>query len=69
MQENNYNMKKKDYNIPDEILYKNELFQIKREFDEKVEIFKATFEKIKNTKHFKIISQLLTRFESNNNYI
>ena len=67
MQENNYNMKKKDYNIPDEIVYKNELFQIKREFDEKVEIFKTTFEKIKNTKHFKIISQLLTRFESNNN--
>ena len=60
-------MKKKDYNIPDEIVYKNELFQIKREFDEKVEIFKTTFEKIKNTKHFKIISQLLTRFESNNN--
>jgi hypothetical protein len=69
MQQSNYNAKKKDYNIPNEILYKNELFQIKQEFDEKVEIFKSTFEKIKNTKHFKIISQLLTRFESNNKYI
>ena len=66
MQESDYNKKKKDYNIPDEILYKNELFKIKQEFDEKVEVFKSTFEKIKNTKHFKIISQLLTRFESNN---
>jgi hypothetical protein len=66
MQETNYNIKKKNYTIPDEIIYKNELFQIKEEFEEKVTIFKNTFEKIKNTKHFKIISQLLTRFESNN---
>ncbi len=68
MQQTNYHIKKKDYNIPNEIEYKNELFNIKQEFDEKVEIFKNTFEKIKNTKHFKIISQLLTRFESNNKY-
>ena len=66
MQETNYHIKKKNYTIPDEIIYKNELFQIKEEFEEKVSIFKNTFEKIKNTKHFKIISQLLTRFESNN---
>ena len=66
MQETNYHIKKKNYTIPDEIIYKNELFQIKEEFEEKVTIFKNTFEKIKNTKHFKIISQLLTRFESNN---
>jgi hypothetical protein len=66
IQQTNYNVKKKNYNIPDEILYKNDLFQIKEEFEEKVKIFKNTFEKIKNTKHFKIISQLLTRFESNN---
>ena len=68
IQESNYNIKKKDYNIPEEIIYKNELFKIKKEFEEKVLIFKNTFEKIKNTKHFKIISQLLTRFESNNKY-
>jgi hypothetical protein len=66
IQQTNYNVKKKNYNIPDEISYKNDLFQIKEEFEEKVKIFKNTFEKIKNTKHFKIISQLLTRFESNN---
>jgi len=66
MQETNYHIKKKNYTIPDEIIYKNELFQIKEEFEEKVSIFKNTLEKIKNTKHFKIISQLLTRFESNN---
>ena len=66
MQQSNYLIKKKDYNIPDELLYKNDLFQIKEEFEEKISIFKNTFEKIKNTKHFKIISQLLTRFESNN---
>jgi hypothetical protein len=68
IQQSNYNVKKKDYNIPEEIIYKNELFKIKEEFEEKVLEFKNTFEKIKNTKHFKIISQLLTRFESNNKY-
>ena len=61
MQETNYYIKNKNYTIPDEIVYKNELFQIKEEFEEKVSIFKNTFEKIKNTKHFKIISQLLDR--------
>ena len=68
IQQSNYNVKKKDYNIPEEIIYKNELFKIKEEFEDKVSDFKNTFEKIKNTKHFKIISQLLTRFESNNQY-
>jgi hypothetical protein len=68
MQQTNYHIKKKDYNIPEEIIYKNELFKIKEEFEEKVSAFKNTFEKIKNTKHFKIISQLLIRFESNNKY-
>ena len=68
MQQTNYHIKKKDYNIPEEIIYKNELFKIKEEFEEKVAAFKNTFEKIKNTKHFKIISQLLIRFESNNKY-
>ena len=68
IQQSNYNVKKKDYNIPEEIIYKNELFKIKEEFEDKVSDFKNTFEKIKNTKHFKIISQLLTRFESNNKY-
>ena len=66
LQQSNYHIKKKDYNIPEEMIYKEELFKIKEEFDEKVFEFKNTFEKIKNTKHFKIISQLLTRFESNN---
>ena len=66
LQQSDYHIKKKDYNIPEEIVYKNELFKIKEEFNEKVAEFKNTFEKIKNTKHFKIISQLLTRFESNN---
>ena len=68
IQQTNYHIKKKNYNIPDEIEYKNELFKIKEEFEEKITLFKNTFEKIKNTKHFKIISQLLTRFESNNKY-
>ena len=68
MQQTNYNIKKKDYTIPEEIMYKNELFKIKEEFEQKVMEFKNTFEKIKNTKHFKIISQLLIRFESNNKY-
>jgi hypothetical protein len=66
-QHSNYNIQKMNYNIPDELLYKQELFKIKDDFKEKVEIFKNNFIKIKNTKHFKIISQLLTRFESNNN--
>ena len=31
MQQNDYSNKKKDFNIPNEILYKNELFEIKRD--------------------------------------
>ena len=67
LEQNNYMKKNKNYNIPDELKYKNDLFEIKNEFEEKANLFKNTFEKIKNIKHFKIISQLLTRFESFNN--
>ena len=58
----------KDLIIDSEETIKEDLMNIKNEFKLKVNTLITSFNKIKNTKHFNVITQLLSKLESHNYY-
>ena len=58
----------KDLIIDNEETIKEDLMNIKNEFKLKVNTLITSFNKIKNTKHFNVITQLLSKLESHNYY-